>query len=114
MTKKLKLNENPKLSPGLYWEWRCTMEELKFAKLNEKKVHLDRELMNKELENRKLKLALYKDIVKSARGSVENAELEYGNIKKRMEEEIGMSFENCVIDEYTYEVKKLDTDESKS
>jgi len=105
MAKKKK--SNPKISPALYWEWRCTTEEIKSAKINEKRIHLEREIMNKDIENRKLKLALYKETVLAARRSVEHCEAEYKKIKQRLEDELEMSFEDCVIDEFTYEVRSL-------
>lgn len=103
-----KADEPKKLSPGSYWEYRCTIEELKSAKLNQKRVHLEQEIMNKEIENRKLKLALFKETVKASHRSTDNAEKELEKIKQRLEEELGRSLENCAIDPYTYEVKSID------
>ncbi len=34
----MKKKKEKKLSPGQYWEWRCTIEELQKAKLNEKRI----------------------------------------------------------------------------
>lgn len=104
---EIKVEESKRLSPAQYWEWRCTTEELKFAKLNEKRIHLEREIMNKEIENRKLRLALFKESVRAARRSVELAEAEYEKFTQSLEEELDMTFKDCVIDEYTYEIKSL-------
>lgn len=100
--------EAPKLKPDVYWEWRCTIEELKTSKLNEKRVHLEKELKQKEIEINKLRLALFRETVASARKGVVAAEQEYEKMKQRIEDEIGMSLNGCVIDDISYEVKKLE------
>lgn len=100
--------ETKKLNAAQYWEWRCTMEEVKSAQLNEKRVLQDRELMNKDIEIRKLRLALHKTVQQSAHSAVDAAKKEYDRLKKQIEEELNISLDNCVIDEYTYEVKKLE------
>jgi len=64
--------------------------------------------MNKEIENRKLKLSLFRETIVSAQKSVENCEKELEKIKQRLEEELGMRLENCAIDPYTYEVNDID------
>ena len=97
-----------KLSAGMYWEWRCTIEELKSEKLNEKRVHLERELMTKDIENRKLRLTLFKNVVSNSRAEVAKATKEYEDMKRRIEEQVGHSLDNCVIDDITYEVRNYD------
>lgn len=104
--------ENPKIKPDMYWEWRCTIEELKNAKINEKRVHLEKELKQKEIEINKLRLAVFRETVASARRSAIEAEKEYEKMKQRIEDEIGMSLNGCVIDDISYEVKKLEEEES--
>ena len=104
---KKKKDEIKKLTSAQYWEWKCSIEELKSSKLNDKRVHLEQEIMNKEIENRKLKLALYKETVRSARSSVVHMQENFEKIKQRIEEELGMSLQDCTIDPYTLEVKKI-------
>ena len=111
MAKKAKKDSNPKIAPDMYWEWRCTIEELKSAKLNEKRVHLEKELKQKELEINKLRLSLFRETVASARRSTTNAQTEYEKMKQRIEDEIGMSLNGCVIDDISYEVKKFEEGE---
>ncbi len=106
MTKK-KVEETKKLTPAQYWEWKCYLEEMNKAKVNDKRVNLEQEIMNKEIENRKLKLALFKETVRSARRSVISSQEEFEKVKQRIEEELGMKLEDCTIDPYTLEVKKI-------
>lgn len=96
------------IDPASYWEYRCTIEELKSSRLNQKRVHLEQEIMNKEIESRKLKLALFRETVRAASKSVQDAEAELEKIKQRLEKELGRSLENCVIDPITYEVRDID------
>jgi uncharacterized protein (DUF3084 family) len=107
MAQKVK-KERRKLTPGEYWEWRCTIEELKSARLNKKRVDLEREIMNKEIENKKLKLALFRETVQAAQRSVENASAESEKFVRRLEEDLGTSLKGVVIDEYTYEIRSMD------
>lgn len=109
MAKKKKAPK--KLTEGQYWEWRCTTEELKSAKLNEKRVHLEHDRKNKEIEILKLKLVIFKDSLKAARQMVEGAETEYKNFTRKLEEDLGFEFKDVVIDEYTYELKSLEEDD---
>lgn len=103
-----KSNEPVKMTPAQYWEWKCSIEEMKLAKMNEKRVFLEKELMNRELENKKLRLALFKDTVKSARNSVTTKEEDFEKTKQRIEEELGMELKDCTIDPYTYEIRKIE------
>lgn len=112
MSKK-KTEENPKIRPELYWEWRCTIEELNSAKIKERSVHLEKELKQKEIEINKLRLALFRETVTSARQGAIEAQKEYEKMKQRIEEEIEMSLNGCVIDDISYEVKKIDDEPDK-
>ena len=107
MARKKKSNEPKALTAAQYWEWRCTSEELKSAKLNEKRVHLEQEIRNKEIEARRLQLALFKETVKASRRAVEIAEAEYEKFRQRLEEELDIDLKDCVIDENTFEVKSV-------
>lgn len=101
-------SKSPKLRPELYWEWRCTIEELERAKLKEKSVHQEKEIKHRDMEILKLRTALFRTEVSSARQGVIKAQDEYKRMKEKIEKEIGMSLNNCVIDDISYEVKKID------
>lgn len=97
-----------RISPALYWEWRCTIEEVKVSKLNERRVQLERDLMSREIENKKLKLLKYQDQLSSAHRSATVAEAEYEAMRERIEIELGISLNNHAIDPHTFEVKSLE------
>ena len=69
---------------------------------------MERELINKELEIKKLRLALHKNVQQSAHSAVDSAKKEYDRFNIQLDAELGESLDNCVIDEYTFEVKKLE------
>lgn len=100
--------ETKKLTPAQYWEWRFKAEQIKLSHLNEKRVNLEQEIMNKDIETKKLKLALFRETVKASRRSTENNKKEFEETKQRIEKELGISLENCAIDPYTLEVKQVD------
>ena len=110
MSKK-KNNEPKKMTAAQYWEWRCSIEEIKVAKLNEKKAHLENEILNKDIENKKLKLVLFKESARSARSSVLATQEDFEQTKQRIEKELGISLKDCTIDPYTYEIKPINEDE---
>lgn len=99
------------MSPGLYWEWRCTIEEQKVAKLDYRRVHLEKQLMIKDLEIQKLRMATFKSVETRVQVAMEESDKEYKRMKARIEEELGIDFSECAVDEYTYEVKSLKQDQ---
>lgn len=105
---------NKKIPSELYWEWRCTIEELKTAKLNEKCIQLEKELKKKEIELYNLNLSRLQEYSILARNKVISAELEYENMKKKIEKKIGMSLNDCIIDATNFEVKKVPLSSDKS
>lgn len=96
-----------KLSAGEYWEWRCTIEELKSAKLNSKRSALERELLSKELKIKQLELKLHSSKEEVAHKEQVRAKQEYDRFKKLLEDKLEHSLNNCVIDDITFEVKSL-------
>lgn len=97
-----------KLSPSQYWEWRCTIEELKSSDLNFKRVILEQKVKELEIELRKKELAVFKEVIINASNEKDNLKKEYDVFKEKLEKEIGCSLSNCVIDDITYEIKKIE------
>ena len=95
------------MSPGLYWEWRCTIEEQKVAKLDYRRVSLEKQLMLKDLEIQKLRLATFKSVESRVKNNLEEADEEYKRMKDRIEKELNIDFSECVVDEYTYDIKLI-------
>jgi hypothetical protein len=96
------------IRPALYWEYRCTLEELKVATLEQKRKILERDNMRKDMEIQQLKLVAFSKTIQNAAQSKVEAEKELARIRDIIESEVGMELKNCVIDEVTYEVRTID------
>lgn len=108
VTKKTPVIETPKLTPGQYWEWRCTIEEMKTAKLYLQLMEAKKSLIQRDIKILDYEGKLKLQTVNAAKQAEADAKKEYERFKGELESSLGMSFENCVIDDVTYEVKKLD------
>jgi RecG-like helicase len=97
-----------KMEPSKYWEWRCTIEELKTAKLNEKLAVYKKDLLTKELIIKQLELKNHAQIESKIYQEKIAAQKEYERFKLSLEEDLGFDLKDCVIDDITFEVKKLD------
>jgi len=107
---EVKETTTPKLSPEMYWEWRCTINEMNLAKKEFDVNYLKHEIMIKDLEISRLKSSLFKNTLVTLQDKVSLAKTEYENMKKRIEDTIKISLNGCMIDDISHEVKKLDED----
>ena len=120
MTKKKLLEEKPpqpptpeefalpRLKPEQYWEWRTTIAEMQLAERDFRIGNMQAENMTKDLEILRLKLSLFKnnlDVLSSKRDA---AKKEYDDMKKKLEGQLKISLSGCVIDDITFEVKRLE------
>lgn len=108
MVKKKKEMTEKKLTAAQYWEWRTTIEELKSAKLSDEVTKLKRDAMEREIENKKLRLALFKDVLRASAHQSKKAKDEYDRYKKVLEGELEMALDGCVISDVDFSVQKLD------
>lgn len=99
-----------KLKPEQYWEWRTTISEMECAKHKNVSNELRWEMMLKDIEISKLKTAIYKNTVEASRGMYDKAKEEYEAMKTKIEKDLGISLSGAVIDDTTFEVKKLEED----
>ena len=65
--------------------------------------------MEKDLECKKLRLMLYKDVLKKTTSDSQKAKAEYDRFKGELEKELDMSLDGCVISDETFVVTKLDS-----
>lgn len=101
-------NFNPTLKPEMYWEWRCTINEMDLAKKECDVNYLKFEMMNKDLEIARLRTMLFKTGLGVLQEKANLAKNEYEKMKAKIEAETGVSLNGCVIDDVTFEIKKLD------
>jgi len=95
------------MTPAQYWEWRCTIEEVKTAAINEKRVAQHAKILQYEIELNKLKLKLHTKEQEIAKLNRQKCEEDYKSLTSKIESELEVSLKDCVIDEYSYEVKKV-------
>lgn len=100
--------DKKRLTSAQYWEWRCSIEELKSSDLNFKRVMLERELKELNIELRKKELILFKEVIINASNEKEKIKKDYEVYKQNLEKEIGCSLSNKIIDDITYEIKDVD------
>lgn len=108
MPRKKKKEEKPRLSPERYWEWRTTIEELKSAQLNLQRVNLEKDNKSLIIQTKKLEMALFGKTVEKAKSEVEAAKAEYDRFKALIEDETGTDLNNKIIDDVTFEIRKID------
>lgn len=95
------------LEPKDYWEWRTTVVEMQLEQsLHELQIH-KLALMEKDLEIGRLRIGIYKQTLEVSKAKADSARKEYDRFKKLLEEKLGSSLNDCVIDDISYEVKKL-------
>lgn len=96
------------LTPEDYWKWRVTIEEWKLAQSEREKSELRLKLMAKETEVMTLQTQIYsRTHFEAAKLKVDSAKEEYDKFKKILEEKLGISLSDKMIDEFTYEVKEV-------
>ena len=110
MGKKKKEEDIVKMSKGLevlgivpeteYWKWRLTIEEMKHSETKTQVSARDCRIKELELYNQRQRHA-------QVLGMVPKSKEEYERVKKEIEEVVGFSIKDCVIDPHCFEVRKL-------
>ena len=96
------------LERGDYWLWRHLISEMQLAESKAKIKEQSYAMADKDIEISKLKLAMYKETVKQAGLIAQDAKKAYEEYKLELEQKLGFSFNECVIDDVTFEIKKLE------
>lgn len=100
-----------KLTAAQYWEWRTTISEMETAKEKFQNARLSLNLLQKEAEMVGVRTQLFlRTRMEASKGELEKAQAEYERFKKVLEDSLGMSLKNTVIDDITFEVKDLPDD----
>ena len=96
------------LSPGEYWEWRTTIQELETQKQKFLNAELQFKLMQKESEIHAIKQQLFQRTrMDAAKTALQEAHSEYERFKGVLEKSLGQSLNNKVIDDITFEVREV-------
>lgn len=115
MARKKKTNSNKKLDAADYFEWKLELSKINEAKLKKKIKDLEFSNLAKELESARLKAQVlelkaskFKESLSEYSDVVKKAENDYQTYKGRLEEKVGVSLSNSVINELTYEIVPLE------
>jgi len=100
--------ELTKLDPSDYWEWRTTITEMQLATANQQTCEAMHKLLAREADVAHLRGQLFSHTsLDSSKVKSKEAKLEYDCFKKKLEEKYKISFNEKVIDDFTFEVKPL-------
>jgi hypothetical protein len=90
-----------------YWRWRCTIEERVVAQQKQIVANQTVTLKEKDLTIGRHEFANLKKAASDNKKTVDAAHQEYDKILSELGKKLGSSLKDCVIDPYTYEVRKL-------
>lgn len=96
------------LTPAEYWEWRTTIGDLSLAKEKFRTTQLEAKLLQKEAETLHIRTQLFLCTrLESAKAEVAKTLAEYERFKGALEESLGQSLNNKLIDDVTFEIREL-------
>jgi hypothetical protein len=96
------------LTPAQYWEWRTTIAEREIALQKLNVTQLEYKVLMRDAENLSIRTQLFlRTRMEAAKGAFEQARAEYERFKGVLENDLGQSLNNKVIDDITFEVKEL-------
>lgn len=97
-----------KLTAEQYYRWRFVMEEMLHAETKTKMARMQHSAMEKDVELLKMRTALYKHVTKDVEDSAKLKKEQYNKVREELEACAGTALdENIVIDDVTFEIKKL-------
>ena len=96
-----------RLKDAQYWKWRLTIEEMQHASTTRDLRNLECKYKELEIQKETLHLIVLRGKLQEQVSAVAASKIEYDQIKNEIESDLGISLNNCVIDEQTWEVKKL-------
>jgi len=101
-------NENKRLAPHEYWEWRCAISDMGAARKEKDLTEAQLIALRKDIEIASLKARLFELVqVETAKAKLENSTNEYNQNKTKLEMVHQVSLSGKMIDEVTYEIKEL-------
>ena len=122
--KKIEAEETPliksgmdligQLSPRDYWEWRTTVTEVEVERLKASVAELKFQALQKDLENSQLKMQIFRlTALKDSSDQFKTVKTGADKWKESLEGRLGFKLSGCIIDDVTFEVKRLE-DEPKA
>lgn len=107
-------DSTPRLTPAEYWEWRCTISDMQKAETKVQLAVSESQVLRKDADLMTMKWQLHqKQQVQNSKDALQESKKEYDNMKKRLEDRLGLSLNGKMIDEYSYEVRDIPKEENK-
>lgn len=97
----------PKMTAEMYWRWRLTVEEMNMADQKLKFGELQYMCIEKDIEIARLKAVIFKKGLKDLELAKEDSKKAYFKFKEEIEKELKVELKDVVIDDATFEIKKL-------
>jgi hypothetical protein len=95
------------LTSEQYYKFRALANDIIIAKMKQDAEAAKRDFLAKDIEIMKLKHLIMGHQVKQMNDGIKSVENCYSDYKRELEEMLQMSLNDCVIDDFTYQVKKL-------
>lgn len=98
-----------------YWKWLYYISEMKKAEMNIKVAGLEAQVLKKDTDLSVMKLQIHQlKNIKNAQLKLDDAKKDYQDFKTQIETRLGISLNNKMVDEFTYEVLDIpENSESK-
>jgi len=112
MRKKKKTKKNvdlgiKRLTAEQYWRWNSSIEKMGCDKIKEQLAISNFDKQKLMVQNQQLKVEKTITNIKSAQEATKESEEAYKKVKKELEECLGVSLDDCIVDLDTYEIRKL-------
>lgn len=97
-----------KLKKADYLQWRVHIAEWQKSQ-KDLELYVEKgKVLESQLENLKLKIALHKKNLNAKQNNVNEFKSEYENYRTHLENKLKIKLVNCVIDDITLEIKKIE------
>jgi len=104
-----KKKETPKLSPEQYWQWSNAIAETFAAKNKEESRKWQLKSLQQDAEIASLKAHIFKfQDLNNAITAFSDADKQYKELKKELEDTLGISLNGAIIDSVNFEVNHGD------
>lgn len=91
-----------------YWQWRFYLKEIELKTLAKRFKNKSLESMDKDLEILRLRMMAFKASLGEDESRLSDAKINYEEFKKTLELKYGQPIDGCVIDDVTFEVKRIE------
>jgi len=95
------------LSGEQYWHWRFSVEDLNHAKTRLLLYQTQIKLKEALVQKNSVEVSLLREKTKDYIKTVDDTQEEYSTYLEKVENDLGVSLRECIIDPYTYQVKEI-------